>query len=141
MPNERAKREFNDAYYNLLQPEMGGPMGAYPIFADFKNPLINWLGMQSVPTLQPPYVRGAAKSEIMDMLRRGHGDVKLSREELDKIAAWIDLFVPYCGDYYEANLWSDDDKAYYKYYEDKGKAQEQREREEIQEYLRSLGKL
>lgn len=141
MPNERAKREFNDAYYNLLQPEMGGHMGAYPIFADFKNPLINWLGMQSVPTLQPPYVRGAAKSEIMDMLRRGHGDVKLSREELDKIAAWIDLFVPYCGDYYEANLWSDDDKAYYKYYEDKGKAQEQREREEIQEYLRSLGKL
>ena len=138
MPNMKAKREFNDAYYNLLQPEL---TGEHPNFADFTNPVINWLGMQSVPTLQPPYVRGAAKSEIMDMLRNGHGDVKLTREELDKIAAWIDLYVPYCGDYYEANLWSDDDKAFYKYYEDKGKSQEEIERKAISDYLRSIGKL
>jgi len=32
--------------------------------------------------------------------------VRLSREELEKLACWIDLLVPYCGDYAEANLWS-----------------------------------
>lgn len=34
--------------------------------------------------------------------------IKLSREELDKLAAWIDMVVPYCGDYVEANAWSED---------------------------------
>ena len=33
--------------------------------------------------------------------------MKLSGEELDKIACWIDLLVPYCGDYAEANTWDD----------------------------------
>ena len=139
MPNTAAKREFNDAYYNLLQPEFGD-RGNNPVFADFKNPLINWLGMQSLPTLQPPYKRGAATSEIMGLLRGGHGGVKLSREELDKIAAWIDLYVPYCGDYYEANLWSDDDKAYYNYYEEKAKSQRDAEKKAIMEYLGSTAK-
>jgi hypothetical protein len=34
--------------------------------------------------------------------------IKLSRKELDMLAAWIDLVVPYCGDYLEANAWSED---------------------------------
>ena len=36
------------------------------------------------------------------MLAGGHNGVRLSREELEKIACWIDLLVPYCGDYTEA---------------------------------------
>jgi len=36
-------------------------------------------------------------------------DVKLSREEMDKLACWIDLAVPYCGDYPESNLRTDGD--------------------------------
>ncbi len=134
MPNTVAKRKFNDAYYNLLQP-MFLESRKNPVYADFKNPLINWLGMQSAPTLQPPYKRGAATSEIMKLLRGGHGGVKLSREDLDKIAAWIDLYVPYCGDYYEENLWNNNDKAFYNYYEEKAKSQRDAERKAIKEYL------
>lgn len=126
--NPQAKRFFNDAYYNLLQPRMswGGPS-----YADFKNPLLNWPGAQSVPTLLPPYFRGSAKSGIMDMLRTGHGKAKLSREEIDKFAAWIDLYVPYAGDYYEDNAWSESEMKFYKYYEAKGRANEAEERHSL----------
>jgi hypothetical protein len=44
------------------------------------------------------------------MLREGHAQVKLSSEELDKLCAWIDLNIPYCGGYDEANAWNDGEK-------------------------------
>ena len=53
--------------------------------------------------------RGAATSKLMTLLRDGHEDVKLTRQELEKIACWIDLLVPFCGDYLEANAWSQED--------------------------------
>ena len=49
----------------------------------------------------------------MAILRKGHEGVHLSPEEMDKIACWIDLLVPYCGDYLEANAWSSQEKAMY----------------------------
>jgi hypothetical protein len=39
--------------------------------------------------------------------------VELSPEELDRIACWIDLLVPYCGDYVESNAWSEDERDFY----------------------------
>ncbi len=56
-----------------------------------------------------PYSFGAAASGLVDMLDAGHEDVKLSQEEVDKLACWIDLAVPYCGDYFESNLWTAND--------------------------------
>ena len=47
------------------------------------------------------------RSKLIAMHDKGHHDVKLSREEMDKLAAWIDLVVPFCGDYVEANAWSE----------------------------------
>jgi len=32
----------------------------------------------------------------------GHKKVKLSTKDLEKLAAWVDLYVPYCGDYTES---------------------------------------
>ena len=135
MPNKRAKRIFNDAYYNLLQPQMDRGV---PGYADFKNPLINWPGMQSVPTRLEPYHRGSSKSEIMQMLKSGHGKTKLSREELDKFAAWIDLYVPFCGDYLEAADWSDADKKFYEYYNNKGLQNEAAQEQAIRNYLKKI---
>ena len=40
------------------------------------------------------------------MLERRHNKVALSRADLDRIACWIDLLVPFCGDYLEANKWT-----------------------------------
>ena len=41
------------------------------------------------------------------MLEDDHYEVKLSREEMDRLCAWIDLVVPFCGDYMEANAWNE----------------------------------
>lgn len=41
------------------------------------------------------------------MMAKGHSKVVLSSEEMDKLCSWIDLVVPFCGDYVEANAWSE----------------------------------
>ena len=41
---------------------------------------------------------------LQPMLVHFIGERRLSREELDKIATWIDLGVPFCGDYFEAGV-------------------------------------
>jgi len=48
-----------------------------------------------------------------------HNDVKLSREELDKFAAWLDMLVPAFGDYEEGGAWDEADKRKFAYYEAK----------------------
>lgn len=71
--------------------------------------ILNWVSSQSRPDMLPPYHRGSGTSKIVAMIRGGHGKTKVSREELDKLCAWIDLAVPLCGDYVELNAWSDPD--------------------------------
>ncbi len=132
--NNAAKREFNDAYYNLLTPKM---LDKEPMHANFKGKLINWAGMQSVPTILPPYFRGSAKSELIAMLRSGHGNTAISVPEIDKLSAWIDLYVPYCGDYYESNTWTEKEAEFYKYYEDKFNAANAQDEKNILEYLQN----
>ncbi len=117
-------RMFSDAYVNLT--ENGRP-----------NKMVNWLNVQSIPQALPPYHAGAAKSEIMPLLRKGHYGVKLPKADLEKIACWIDLLVPYCGDYQEANAWDDGGKAKYTHFQDKREAMEKLEQENIKEYLNS----
>ncbi|MCL4203056.1 MAG: hypothetical protein KJ000_11190 [Pirellulaceae bacterium] len=63
----------------------------------------NWVNPQSAPTVQPPYAAGASQSPIIAMLASGeHFGITLDREDMDKLALWIDLLVPYAGDYTEA---------------------------------------
>jgi len=101
-----AKRRWSKSYLALTHARPDEP----PHEAwrgDADHPLVNWVSAQSAPPMQPPYPAGASRSGLFDLLQRGHEDVRLSREELDKLAAWIDLGVPFCGDYVEANLWND----------------------------------
>ena len=85
------------------------------------HPMVNWISAASVPTLIPPYSAGSNKSKLMELLDKGHEKVALTREELEKLAAWIDLGVPFCGDYTEANAWNPDEVAKYQRYSDKRK--------------------
>jgi hypothetical protein len=100
-----SQRIWAESYLMLTQAdkeEVGHP-----------NELVNWLNVQSIPSILPPYHRGACKSRLISILEEGHYDVELSREEMDKIACWIDLLVPFCGDYAEASNWSEADRARY----------------------------
>jgi hypothetical protein len=153
-----AKRYWSDAYLNLTRSDRldgepivaieqmlalpwRGPDGYEQLSVRVfqPHPLVNWIGSQSVPTMLPPYHAGAAVSRLMTMLEEGHHDVRLSREELDKLACWIDLLVPYCGDYTEAHAWSDDELQKYEHYLEKRRSMEAIERENITALIEKTG--
>jgi len=119
----RAKRLWSESYLALTRK--GRP-----------NPIVQWLNAQSIPPMLPPYYAGAAKSGLISMLEKGHNKVKLSREDMDKLACWIDLLVPYCGDYAEANAWNDGDKAKYARFQAKRDKMAALERRNIAAMLR-----
>jgi hypothetical protein len=84
--DEQAERLWSDSYVALAHRRVA-----------------NWVNPQSSPSVQPPYSAGASQSPLIAMLESGeHFGVVPERQELDKIALWIDLLVPYAGDYTEA---------------------------------------
>ncbi len=135
--NKFAKRYFNDAYYNLLCPRINTDYSAKNTRfitrqeADFKSPLVNWIGAFSVPNLLPAYYRGSATSKLVSMLKEGHSGVELTQEQLDKISCWIDLYVPFCASYEESANWSNDQWRRWNYYLQKAKKEKLREEKAI----------
>ena len=75
--------------------------------------------VQDGPQMIPPYRYGATQSKMMQILRdpdEDHRGLNISDHDLRILAAWIDLVVPYCGNYdQEAALWSDRASADYAY--------------------------
>jgi hypothetical protein len=118
-----AKRKWSDAYLTLTQATTPSPDG--PFQGNCEGRLVTWVGAQSVPEPRPPYFAGAARSELLTLLEKGHKGVKLSREEWDKIACWIDLLVPYCGDYREANAWTEEEMKKHERYAEKRRQMEE----------------
>jgi hypothetical protein len=128
-----AKRRWSDAYLVLTQ---AAAASADEVFkGDCQGRMVKWISAQSVPELLPPYSAGAARSELLTLLDQGHQGVKLSREELDKIACWIDLLVPYCGDYREANAWTEDEMKKHERYAEKRRQMEEVEQQNIDALL------
>ncbi|MCX7824622.1 MAG: hypothetical protein N2689_03595 [Verrucomicrobiae bacterium] len=126
-----AKRRWSRAYVSLTHAIQTPPGGFLPDRRDLRgnpdHPLVNWVSAQSPPPMLPPYPAGSNRSKLIEMLDRGHNDVKLSREAMDKLAAWMDLGVPFCGDYIEANAWTEEEKAKYQRYFEKRKRLEAEE--------------
>jgi len=117
-----AKRYWPLSYLNLTNSRSNRDGQ----FTAQQTPMLNWINVQSAPDMLPPYNAGAARSGIMAMLDpnladdgKTHQDVQLTREELDKLAAWLDMLVPAFGDYEEGNAWDDHDKRKFAYYERK----------------------
>jgi murein DD-endopeptidase MepM/ murein hydrolase activator NlpD len=98
---------------------------------DCHHPMVNWIDSMSEPEMLPPLVRGAGASGLVTLLKKGHKGVVPSAEALEKIACWLDLLVPYCGDYLEHNTWSQQELAFYDHYARKRVSQEARERRAI----------
>ncbi|MEE8450736.1 MAG: hypothetical protein V3R99_02445 [Thermoguttaceae bacterium] len=95
-----SKRYWSRAYLTLTQTKEGQSRG-------LSNELVNWISNSSEPSMIPPQYGGSTRSKLITIHEEGPNEVKLSREELDKLAAWIDLVVPFCGDYVEANAWNE----------------------------------
>lgn len=134
--DEEAKRYWSDAYLALV--------GAGQVGADADDTrrgpaegTVRWISPQSDPTLHPPYHTGAASSHLIAMLERGHYAVLLSPRDLQMIALWIDLGVPFAGDYTEANAWSESDIRRYEHFVEKRVRMEAVERDNIQALIDS----
>jgi len=130
---KESKRRWSDSYLALTDAtpvEKKGEVLYYK--GDPEGEFVNWINTMSVPTMLPPYYGGAARSRLVTVLEAEHEGVKLSREEMDKIACWIDLLVPFCGDYTEANAWSPEEKGKYEHFLAKRKRMEQIEQKNIE---------
>lgn len=131
-----ARRHWSEAYLNLTQSfrERAGNQPG-PFLGRPTGPLVSWISSQSVPSMLPPYSAGAARSQLLHLLEQGHYGVRLPREAMDKLACWMDLLVPFAGDYYEANAWTPEERAKYDRYQEKRRRLEEEERNNLARWL------
>ena len=83
-----------------------------------KTHVVNWIGIQESPQMLKPYNAGAFSSSLCTMFNEPdpHNGVKLTQKEKDLIAAWIDLLVPFCGDYTEFANWKENEQELNEYF-------------------------
>jgi len=130
-----AQRKWTASYLALTHAAPQNPADRGSILLGHSGELVNWISPQSAPPMLPPYSAGAAKSRLLTLLDQGHYGVQLSRAERDKLACWIDLLVPYCADYLEANAWSAEELARYQHFVEKRQRMEELEQRNIAEWI------
>jgi len=109
---------------------------AYRALADRR--IVNWINIQSAPPMLAPYTAGASQSRLVRMLEEGsHYGIQLTQAELDRFIVWIDLLVPYCGDYTEAM--NEEVVPRYREFLDKRRRWHAQESQNIEAFLRERG--
>lgn len=119
----RCGRVFSESYLNLTQNGR---------FEDYIHPF----DVQDAPPMLPPYSAGSAKSPLMTLLRNPdevHQEIRIDPLSLRRIAAWIDLVVPYCGSYTESTDWAVSKEAEYYYNLMKRRTMEELEQRNIEQ--------
>lgn len=135
--DNQTKRKFSDSYLNLTHAKKLTE-GNDSWQGDAHHPEVNWISALSTPNLLPPYFAGSATSNLIKRLENGHAGTKLSKDEIETVALWLDLLVPFIGDYREANDWTNEEEAYYAYYEKKREQALRQNEENIRLYVQSL---
>jgi len=108
---KHARRNWARSYLTLT----GTPAKGYEPHQERgeANEIANWINNSSEPTMIPPQYGGSTRSKLLSIDDPDESpcpaENRLSRKELDKLAAWIDLVVPFCGDYVEANAWNEEE--------------------------------
>jgi hypothetical protein len=134
-----ARKFWNQAYRSLISKDRArGPANdtsqRLGVIAE-KSKYLNWIGRWSIPTLLPPYSCGSSKSPLIALLSKGHEKVKMTRQEMDKIACWIDLALPHSGDWTEGM--KPEDKELYMKVHNLRLEQAGREDANIKEYIKA----
>jgi len=136
---KNAQRNWARSYLTLT----GTPAKGYELHQERgeAGAIVNWISNSSEPTMIPPRYGGSTRSKLL-LVNDAKGSpcpakLKLSREELDKLAAWIDLVIPYCGDYLEANAWSEEAMRRAKKRIAMNKQAQEIDRENIAEYIKA----
>lgn len=108
-----AKRKWLRSYLTLTNTPRRGPD---QFDKGRTDAIVDWISNSSEPTMIPPQYGGSTRSKLVTMLETGRmpptsgpekPKLKLSRREMDTLCAWIDLVIPFGGDYVEANAWTE----------------------------------
>lgn len=111
-----AKRVWTRSYLALTHAHPDNKDPASRWRGDADNKVLNWVTAASAPPVQKPYSAGSNTSRLFaERLDKGHCKT-LATEGLARLATWVDLGVPFCGDYVEANAWDEKEKAKYELY-------------------------
>lgn len=133
--NNVSRRKFYRSYLTLLQAVPVDHHGTMRIDEGRPNEWVDYYPRLATTELTPPYYAGSVKSGLMSKLRNGHGKTSLTEAEIATVAAWIDLNVPFIGEYDEMNIWDEDAKQLYRTKLNKRIEQEEIEAENIREYI------
>ena len=101
-----AKRNWTQSYLTLThaKPDLKNPDRRWR--GDPTHKRLNWVSAASAPPIQKPLSVGSNTSGLFKHLDGGHCKT-IKPEEIALLAAWVDLAVPFCGDYVEANSWDE----------------------------------
>jgi len=129
-----AKRDWTQSYLTLThaRPDLRNPDRRWRGDANHKT--LNWVSAASSPPIQKPLSVGSNTSAIFKRLDDGHCET-ITPEEIALLATWVDLAVPFCGDYLEANSWDEEEMKKHEFY----KVKRDRADAEDAETLKALG--
>jgi hypothetical protein len=134
----RTGRKFYQSYLTFLQVGIRtSKRGKGGLDEGRPNEWVNYYTRLATVELTPPYYAGSTQSGVIKKLMKGHGKTKITPAEIGTIAAWIDLNVPFVGEYDEMNVWGDTEKELYRTKMDIRRAQESIEQENIEQFIKN----
>jgi hypothetical protein len=104
-----AKRLWSRAYLALTHARPDKAEDGSRWRGDPNHKVLNWVSSASAPTLQKACSAGSRASVLFTKLDEGHCK-SITPSEVALLAAWVDLGVPFCGDYAEAGAWDDKER-------------------------------
>jgi len=135
--DQGAKRAWLQSYLALTHARPDDKNNQTRWRGDADNKVLNWISAGSTVKLLPPYSSGSNKSALFtERLDKGHCKT-ITAAEIRVLAMWVDLGVPFCEDYLEANLWNDAEKEKYA----RAKAKRDRADQEDQATLKRLAEI
>jgi hypothetical protein len=133
------RRKFNRSYLTLLQVNRveHARLQTPRLDEGRPNQWVDYYTRMATMELTPPYHSGSTQSGLIQLLLQGHGKTRLTPGEIATVAAWIDLNVPYVGEYDEMNIWDDAAKELYRSKMQMRRKQEAIEIENIKTFIQN----
>lgn len=96
-------RCHNEKHRLDLRGKSAKPESKYSLAYENLHPYVRRPGLEADIHLLPPREFEASTSPLVQLLAKGHQGVKLTPEEWDRLVTWIDLNIPYYGDWQEVH--------------------------------------
>ena len=114
-----SKRRWTRAYLSLTRAKETKSNEGVPLWyaePNARKGYVNWIHSASEPTPLPPLTYGSRVSRLFtERLDKGHCK-GITDAEKRILACWVDLGVPFCGDYEEGANWDEKDRARWEYF-------------------------